>query len=112
MRSARGVPFRLTLQQLRRESFAVEASVVSIVENPSIVRAAADAMGPDCPPLVCTEGVPSAAVGAKGIVFRGGRVEPPWDHRLGEFMAAEGRAVMEESLIGLLLQDLRECALR
>lgn len=62
MRSARGIPFRLTLQQLRREPFAVDAPVVSIVENPSILRIAADAMGPDCPPLVCTEGVPSAAV--------------------------------------------------
>ena len=156
MRSARGIPFRLTLQQLRREPFAVDAPVVSIVENPSILRIAADAMGPDCPPLVCTEGVPSAAVyrllgaattarlrwrgdfdwaglrivkrglerfanaepwrmsaeeyrsGAKGIALRGSRIATPWDHRLCEFMAAEGRAVMEESLIGLLLQDLRQ----
>ncbi|WP_205327360.1 DUF2397 family protein [Glycomyces sp. YM15] len=45
--------------------------------------------------------------GAKDIALRGSGVETPWDHRLGECMAAEGRAVMEESLIGLLLQDLR-----
>lgn len=155
MRSARGIPFRLTLQQLRREPFTVDAPVVRIVENPSILRAAADAMGPDCPPLVCTEGVPSAAVyrllGAaiaarllwradfdwaglrivkrglerypnaepwrmstedyqaapKGIGLRGHRIDVPWDARLGAQMAADGRAVMEESLIGPLLQDLR-----
>lgn len=155
MRSARGIPFRLTLQQLRREPFTVDAPVVRIVENPSILRAAADSMGPDCPPLVCTEGVPSAAVyrllgtatrarlfwradfdwaglrivkrglerfpdaepwrmsaeeyraAPKGIGLRGHRIDVPWDPRLGEEMAAAGRAVMEESLIGPLLQDLR-----
>jgi uncharacterized protein (TIGR02679 family) len=154
MRSARGIPFRLTLQQLRREPFTVDAPVVRIVENPSILRAVADAMGPDCPPLVCTEGVPSAAVyrllgaaaaarlfwradfdwaglrivkrglercpnaepwrmsaedyqaGSKGIGLRGHRIDVPWDPRLGAQMAAAGRAVMEESLIGPLLQDL------
>nr|WP_277605605.1 DUF2399 domain-containing protein [Glycomyces sp. L485] len=62
MRSAGGVPFRLTLQQLRIEPFTVAAPVVRVVENPSILRAAADALGADCPPLVCTEGVPSAAL--------------------------------------------------
>jgi uncharacterized protein (TIGR02679 family) len=62
MRSARGIPFRISLQQLRREPFAVTASTVRVVENPSILRATADALGSDCPPMVCTEGVPSAAV--------------------------------------------------
>jgi uncharacterized protein (TIGR02679 family) len=155
MRSARGIPFRLTLHQLRREPFTVDAPVVRIVENPSILRAAADAIGPDCPPLVCTEGVPSAAVyrllraattarllwradfdwaglrivrrglercpnaepwrmsaedyqvGSKSIDLRGHRIDVPWDPRLGAAMATAGRAVMEESLIGSLLQDLR-----
>ncbi|GAB3230914.1 hypothetical protein GCM10027447_25660 [Glycomyces halotolerans] len=155
MRSARGIPFRLTLQQLRREPLSVAAPTVRVVENPSILRAAADALGPDCPPMVCTEGVPSAAVyrllgaasgarllwradfdwsglriverglarfpgsepwrmsaadfqaGAKGVELRGKRVEASWDERLSELMDAAGRAVMEESLLEVLLQDLR-----
>ncbi|WP_168801483.1 DUF2399 domain-containing protein [Glycomyces buryatensis] len=155
MSSARGIPFRLTLQQLRREPFSITASTVRVVENPSIIRAAADALGSDCPPLVCTEGVPSAALyrllasagearilwradfdwagirivkrgldrfsnaepwrmsaadyqsGAKGINLRGKRIETPWDQRLEELMDASGRAVMEESLLNQLLQDLR-----
>jgi hypothetical protein len=44
--------------------------------------------------------------GAKGIVLRGNRIEAPWDRRLSELMVASGRAVMEESLLELLLQDL------
>ncbi len=155
MRSARGIPFRLTLQQLRREPFAVHAPTVRIVENPSIIRAAADAMGPECPPLVCTEGVPSAALyrllsfaaesrllwradfdwaglgivkrglgrfpnaepwrmsaadyraGPKGIELRGNGVEAPWDESLPGLMLATGRAVMEESLLQQLLEDMR-----
>jgi uncharacterized protein (TIGR02679 family) len=155
MRSARGIPFRLTLQQLRREPFNITASTVRVVENPSIIRAAADALGSGCPPLVCTEGIPSAALyrllgsatmarllwradfdwtglrivkrgldrfpnagtwrmsadeyrsGSRGIALRGNRVEAPWDQRLAELMAATGRAVMEESLLDLLLRDLR-----
>ena len=31
-------------------------------ENPPVVEAAADALGASCPPLVCTDGVPTAAV--------------------------------------------------
>lgn len=155
MRTARGIPFRLTLQQLRREQFALDAPTVRIVENPSILRAAADALGAECPPLVCTEGVPSAALyrllvcargarllwradfdwaglrivkrglgrfpnaapwrmsaadyqaGAKGIELRGSRAEAPWDESLSELMDTTGRAVMEESLLHHLLQDLR-----
>lgn len=35
---------------------------VRICENPVVVAAAADALGPACPALVCTGGQPSAAV--------------------------------------------------
>jgi uncharacterized protein (TIGR02679 family) len=35
---------------------------VLICENPSVVAAAADALGPDCAPIVCTEGMPKTAV--------------------------------------------------
>jgi len=33
-----------------------------VCENPPVVEAAADALGAACPPLVCTDGVPTAAV--------------------------------------------------
>jgi uncharacterized protein (TIGR02679 family) len=34
---------------------------VRVCENPAVLAAAADELGPDCPPLVCTEGTLSAA---------------------------------------------------
>lgn len=155
MQSAGGIPFRLTLQQLRRESFSVAASRIRVVENPSILRAAADALGAACPPIVCSEGVPSAALyrlletagnarllwradfdwtglrivqrgverfptaepwrmsaadyqmGAPGIALRGSRIEASWDSELSELMHTAGRAVMEESLLSTLLDDLQ-----
>jgi len=55
------VPFRLTLHQLRRAPLAVTAPEIFVCENPAVLRAAAG--GPTAP-LVCTEGVPSAAVHA------------------------------------------------
>ncbi|WP_158299914.1 TIGR02679 family protein [Glycomyces paridis] len=155
MRAARGIPFRLTLQQLRREPVTVAAPVIHVVENPSIVRAATDALGADCPPLVCSEGVPSAALyrllgaapgarirwradfdwtglrivrrglerfpnaepwrmfttdyrtGTPGIALRGNPTEAPWDPALSPAMETQGTAVMEESLLPALLNDLR-----
>jgi uncharacterized protein (TIGR02679 family) len=53
----------ITLRQLRRHSGAFALSgPVRICENPVVVAAAADALGDRCPPLVCTNGHPSAAV--------------------------------------------------
>lgn len=154
MRSARGIPFRLTLHQLRLQRFTVTAPIVWVVENPSILRAAANTLGSDCPPLVCTEGIPSAALyrllgaasnstvrwradfdwtglrivqrglgrftnaepwrmattdyrsGALGIPLRGNQVSASWDQHLAPIMAETGRAVMEESLLPTLLDDL------
>jgi len=57
-----GVPLRVTLHQLRREALTVACPTVFVCENPAVLRAAAERLGPDCAPLVCTEGVPSAAV--------------------------------------------------
>ncbi|WP_165978610.1 TIGR02679 family protein, partial [Actinomadura darangshiensis] len=58
----RGEPVSLTLRQLRRHASPVDAGVVRICENPVVVAAAADALGPSCPPLVCCNGRPSTAV--------------------------------------------------
>ncbi|GGK79611.1 TIGR02679 domain-containing protein [Mangrovihabitans endophyticus] len=55
------VPFRATLHQLRLYTLHLDAPAVFVCENPAILRAAAGRPGS---PLLCTEGVPSAAVHA------------------------------------------------
>ena len=57
-----GVPMRITLQQLRLAPLTLHCDEVFVCENPAVLRAAADRLGAGCRPLVCTEGVPSAAV--------------------------------------------------
>ncbi|WP_066359980.1 TIGR02679 family protein [Herbidospora mongoliensis] len=57
-----GEPACLTLRQLRRHPVPIKATRVHLCENPVVVAAAADDLGPDCPPLVCVGGQPSAAV--------------------------------------------------
>jgi uncharacterized protein (TIGR02679 family) len=59
---AAGEPCVLTLRQLRRHEPPIPAGLVRICENPVVVAAAADELGPACPPLVCGGGRPSAAV--------------------------------------------------
>ncbi|MGW5571490.1 TIGR02679 family protein [Nocardia thailandica] len=58
-----GQPLVLTLRQLITDPpvFAPGPRVY-LCENPSVVAAAADRLGPGCPPLICTEGQPGAAV--------------------------------------------------
>lgn len=56
-----GEPCRLTLRQLRREPLVVEGDCVFVCENPAVVLAAADRLGPRCRPLVCVEGQPGSA---------------------------------------------------
>ncbi|WP_067449775.1 TIGR02679 family protein [Actinomadura macra] len=58
----RGEPVSLTLRQLRRHLAPMRAGLVRVCENPVVLTAAADALGPACPPLVCCNGRPSAAV--------------------------------------------------
>ncbi|MEV6344043.1 TIGR02679 family protein [Actinoplanes sp. NPDC051851] len=53
------VPFRVTLHQLRLTPLTLDAPALFVCENPAVLRAAA---GRSTLPLVCTEGVPSAAV--------------------------------------------------
>ncbi|WP_405139846.1 TIGR02679 family protein [Sphaerisporangium sp. NBC_01403] len=59
---AAGEPCVLTLRQLRRHETPIVEDVVRICENPIVVAAAADELGPRCPPLICVNGRPSAAV--------------------------------------------------
>jgi uncharacterized protein (TIGR02679 family) len=57
-----GEPCVLTLRQLGRERPDLGASgLVRLCENPIVLACAADELGPECPPLVCLSGHPSAA---------------------------------------------------
>jgi uncharacterized protein (TIGR02679 family) len=53
-------PLWLTLRSLNG-AFRAEAPDVYVCENPSVLIAAADALGPRARPLICTNGRPSAA---------------------------------------------------
>jgi len=64
-----GQPVWLTLRQLVRDMPSWTSAsreglwrqTVYICENPAVVALAADRLGPECAPLVCTSGQPSAA---------------------------------------------------
>jgi uncharacterized protein (TIGR02679 family) len=58
-----GEPLHLSLRRLLRRppAWAVAARDVFVCENPDIVAIAADRFGSTCAPLVCTDGMPSAA---------------------------------------------------
>ncbi|MEV0847193.1 TIGR02679 family protein [Streptomyces sp. NPDC049954] len=56
-----GEPCVLTLRRLTRKPLAVAPALVRVCENPTVLAAAADTLGPHCPPLVCLQGQPSAA---------------------------------------------------
>ncbi|MEV7230317.1 TIGR02679 family protein [Polymorphospora sp. NPDC051019] len=56
-----GEPLVLTLRQLGRERPSFPAGDVHVCENPTVLAAAADRLGPACPPLVCVNGQPSTA---------------------------------------------------
>ncbi len=58
---AAGVPVRLTLHQLVQHPPTLAAATLSVCENPAVVRAAAERLGPRCAPLVATEGRASTA---------------------------------------------------
>ena len=61
-----GEPVTLTLRQLARDPPSWDRSLrgtrVWVCENPVVLALAADRLGPRCPPLVCTNGQPDAAV--------------------------------------------------
>jgi uncharacterized protein (TIGR02679 family) len=60
---APGEPIHLSLRKLLRDSprWAVVNRDVFVCENANIVAIAADRLAEDCAPLVCTDGMPSAA---------------------------------------------------
>ena len=58
-----GVPMRITLHQLRFAPLTLDCDEIFVCENPAVVRAATN-LGASTRPLVCTEGVPSAALHA------------------------------------------------
>jgi uncharacterized protein (TIGR02679 family) len=59
-----GKPLVLTLAELRAEPPRLAGETLFVCENPSIVAAAAGALGARCPPLLCTAGWPNTAVAA------------------------------------------------
>lgn len=66
-----GEPLALTLRQVRQgaasthtDPFGVGPGEVFICENPAVLEAAAQRIGPDCPPLICVEGQLSVAARA------------------------------------------------
>ena len=59
-----GRPIVVTLGELRAEPPRLAGQVLFVCENPSIVAAAASALGSRCPPLLCTSGWPNTAVAA------------------------------------------------
>ena len=76
---ARGVPFYVTLQQLmamRVVPMVATEPVVSVCENPAVLRRAAADLGRRSRPLICTEGQPSTAFHrlAGAITAVGGRL--------------------------------------
>ncbi len=56
-----GQPFRVTLRQLIAMPVLPWATEIFVCSSPALLRAAAGQLGPDCPPLACTEGEPSVA---------------------------------------------------
>ncbi|MFJ7291397.1 TIGR02679 family protein [Streptomyces collinus] len=59
-----GEPAVLTLRSLAARppvAFVPTTGTVHICENPAVLSAAAGTLGPDCPPMVCLQGQPSAA---------------------------------------------------
>lgn len=65
-----GEPLALTLRQINRaarsgqDPFGVGEATVSVCENPAVLEAAAQQLGPACPPMICVEGHLSVAARA------------------------------------------------
>jgi uncharacterized protein (TIGR02679 family) len=59
-----GEPLYLTLRQILQDgpAWARIDGPISVCENPAVVAEAANTLGADCSPLICTRGQPSLAV--------------------------------------------------
>ncbi|MFF9509719.1 TIGR02679 family protein [Streptomyces sp. NPDC014724] len=122
-----GEPAVLTLRSLTRHapsSVRSGTGVVHVCENPAVLSAAADALGPACPPMVCLQGQPSAAaltllrgLSAQGaeLLYHGdfdwggvriatvlGRGAPwrPWRYGAADYRAAVSRVTEPQQLAG------------
>ncbi|MGH3622172.1 MAG: DUF2399 domain-containing protein, partial [Sciscionella sp.] len=58
---AAGEPIWLTMRSLSGNWSVPEPRTVFVCENPTVLEAAADLLGADCPPMVCTDGFASGA---------------------------------------------------
>jgi uncharacterized protein (TIGR02679 family) len=156
-----GEPCHLTVRQLRRADESVfgewNKRTVSVCENPSVIAAAAQRLGPRSLPLICTAGQPASAaqllidllcragcrlryhgdldppgiaianmlmqrfavhpwrmsaadyvsaVSTAGPCLSGRALDAIWDDQLSSQMHSRGKAVLEESVLGLLIGDL------
>jgi uncharacterized protein (TIGR02679 family) len=161
--SMRGEPLRLTARQIDRKetAFSVRGRTVFVCENPTVIAAAADALGEQCPTIVCVDGRattpsllllrqlerdgatlryqgdgdwPGIEIAADlrrhvrlqpwrltahdlpfvadrpGPPLEGQRIETPWDPPLADALVRRGRALHEETVLDLLLGDLRVAA--
>jgi uncharacterized protein (TIGR02679 family) len=59
--AAAGEPMWLTLRSITGRWMAPAGVTVFVCENATVLEAAADRLGVDCPPLVCTDGNPVSA---------------------------------------------------
>ena len=59
--AAPGEPLWLSLRSISGSWSVSAGTTVFVCENPTILEAAADELGPRCPPLVCTDGIPAIA---------------------------------------------------
>jgi uncharacterized protein (TIGR02679 family) len=60
---SRGEPVYASLRSLLRSppAWDVSGRAIHVCENPNLVAIAADCLGPECAPLICTDGMPGAA---------------------------------------------------
>ena len=54
-------PMWLTLRSLTGDWRIASGTTVFVCENPTVIEAAADTLGATCPPMLCTDGMPSSA---------------------------------------------------
>jgi uncharacterized protein (TIGR02679 family) len=59
---ATGEPLWLTLHALASDWAAPAGVHIFVCENPTVLESAADKLGAQCPPMVCTDGIPTLAV--------------------------------------------------
>jgi uncharacterized protein (TIGR02679 family) len=96
--AASGDAIHLTLRMLLRDppAWDVSGRRVYVCENPSILSIAADQLGVDCSPLICTNGMPAAAQQTllRQLVARGASLAYHGDFdwagiRIGNFVMRE-----------------------